>query len=219
MNLRVLIVDDHELVRQGLRSLFRTTDDIVVVGDAGTGAEAVRAAHDLTPDIVLLDIRLPDQSGIDICRDITAALPEVRCLMFTSHDDEQAVYAALMAGASGYLLKDSSGRSLIEAVRSVGAGRSLLDPAVTAGFLDRLRTGSAPTPDSAESLNSREQQLLSLITEGLTNKQIAARLFLAEKTIKNYVSALLAKLGYQRRTQIAVFGASLRDHRSASAFS
>jgi len=218
MTVRVLLVDDHELVRRGLRSLFATTDDLAVVGDAATGADALRAAHHLVPDVVLLDVRLPDLNGIDICRDIIAAHPEIRCLMLTTRDDEQAVLAALMAGASGYLLKDASASSLVDAVRAVGAGQSLLDAAVTERFLDRLRSGP-PSNHPADSLNARERQLLDLITEGLTNKQIAARLYLAEKTVKNYVSALLAKLGYQRRTQIAALGASLRDHRSASAAS
>ena len=218
MTLRVLLVDDHELVRRGLRALFTTTDDIVVIGEAGTGADAVQAAREIAPDVVLLDVRLPDRSGIDVCRAITTALPDVRCLMLTTHDDEQAVFAAIMSGASGYLLKDASSGALLEAVRAVGAGQSLLDPAVTERFLDRLRMGGRPL-EPADSLNSRERQVLDLITDGLTNKQIGSRLYLAEKTVKNYVSAMLAKLGYQRRTQIAALGASLRDQRSASAAS
>ncbi|HEY2296184.1 MAG TPA: response regulator transcription factor [Jatrophihabitans sp.] len=206
--IRVVLVDDHEVVRRGLATVFHAADDIAVVGEADSVATALETVRRLRPEVVLLDVRLPDASGIDACREITSTTP-ARCLMLTSHDDDDAIFAAVMSGASGYLLKDVAAKTLLDAVRQVGAGRSLLDPTVTSRVFDRLRNGEPPA-DPVDSLNGRELQLLDLIAEGLTNRQIATRMFLAEKTVKNYVSALLAKLGYERRTQIAVLGASRR---------
>jgi two-component system response regulator DevR len=196
-------------VRRGLAALFNMTHDIVVVGQADNVAAAVEIVHELKPDVVLLDVRLPDASGVDACRDITSTTPGTRCLMLSSLDDDDVILAAVMSGASGYLLKDVDAKTLIDAVRQVGSGRSLLDPAITSRVFERLRNGDAPV-DPVDTLSERELQLLDLIAEGLTNRAIAARMFLAEKTVKNYVSALLAKLGCQRRTQIAVLGAARR---------
>ena len=206
---RIVIVDDHEVVRRGLCALFGMTEDIRIVGEADSAAAAIEIVQRTKPDVVLLDVRLPDVSGVDLCRDITSTTPGTRCLMLTSHDDDEVIFAAVMSGASGYLLKDVDTRTLTDAVRQVGAGRSLLDPTITSRVFDRLRNGDAPA-DPIDTLNERELQLLDLIAEGLTNRAIASRMFLAEKTVKNYVSALLTKLGYQRRTQIAVLGASRR---------
>ncbi len=209
-SIRVFLLDDHEVVRRGLADLFGATDDLRVVGEAGTAREALDRIPATRPDVAVLDARLPDGSGIDVCRDIRSAFPEVRCLVLTSYDDDDAVFAAVMAGASGYLLKEVRGANLVEAVREVAAGRSLLDPSVTAHLLQRLRAGERRDP-KAESLTERERAILDLIADGLTNRQIGERLFLAEKTVKNYVSGLLAKLGMERRTQAAVYGAQLRE--------
>ena len=210
--IRVFLLDDHELVRRGLTDLLGSVDDINVVGQAATAGEALRRIPAVTPDVALLDVRLPDGNGIDVCREIASAHPDVRCLILTSYDDDEALYAAVMAGAAGYLLKQIGGPSLLGAIRDVAAGRSLLDPAVTAKLLERLRSPAQP-PSAASSLTPRERDILDLIADGCTNRQIAERLFLAEKTVKNYVSALLAKLGMQRRTQAAVYGSELRRRR------
>ena len=207
--IRVFIVDDHELVRRGLIDLLTTTDDLIIVGEAATVGEALRRIPAAAPDVALLDARLPDGSGIDVCREIRSSHESVRCLILTSYDDDEALYAAVMAGASGYLLKQIGGNSLIDGIRQVAAGRSLLDPAVTQKLLDRLRHPVEPDP-VAGSLTAREREILDLIADGCTNRQIGERLFIAEKTVKNYVSGLLTKLGMQRRTQAAVYGASLR---------
>jgi two-component system response regulator DevR len=207
--IRVFLLDDHEIVRRGIADLLDAESDVTVVGEAGTAAEALRRVPAVQPDVAVLDARLPDGSGIDVCRDIRSALPKVRCLILTSYDDNDAIFAAVMAGASGYLLKEIRGSSLVDAIRQVAAGKSLLDPAVTERLLNRLR-GGAPQDPRLTSLTEREREILSLITDGLTNKQIGERLFLAEKTVKNYVSGLLAKLGMQRRTQAAVYGSQLR---------
>lgn len=207
--IRVFLLDDHEIVRRGIADLVDAEPDISVVGEAGTAAEALARIPAVRPDVAVLDARLPDGSGIDVCRDIRSALPEVRCLILTSYDDDDAVFAAVMAGAAGYLLKQIRGSSLVDAIRQVAAGRSLLDPGVTGRLLSRLRDG-APQDQRLASLTEREREILGLIAEGLTNRQIGERLFLAEKTVKNHVSGLLAKLGMQRRTQAAVFGAQLR---------
>jgi two-component system response regulator DevR len=207
--IRVFLLDDHEIVRRGIADLLDAESDVTVVGEAGTAAEALRRIPAVQPDVAILDARLPDGSGIDVCRDIRSALPKVRCLILTSYDDNDAIFAAVMAGASGYLLKEIRGSSLVDAIRQVAAGKSLLDPAVTERLLNRLR-GGAPQDPRLTSLTEREREILSLITDGLTNKQIGERLFLAEKTVKNYVSGLLAKLGMQRRTQAAVYGSQLR---------
>nr|WP_198671688.1 response regulator transcription factor [Desertihabitans aurantiacus] len=196
----VFVLDDHELVRRGLIDLISATEDLAVVGEAATAEEARRRIPACAPTVAVLDARLPDGSGIDVCRDVLAAHPEVRCLILTSYDDEETRSAAARAGASGYLLKAIRGNSLVEAIRAVAAGRSLLGPA----------PDPAPAPErppAAETrLSERERQVLELIADGLTNREIAERLFLAEKTVKNNVSSLLAKLGLQRRTQAAVYG-------------
>ncbi|HEX7353960.1 MAG TPA: response regulator transcription factor [Mycobacteriales bacterium] len=208
---RVFLLDDHEIVRRGIADLLDAADGLTVVGEAATAAEARDRVPAARPDVAVLDARLPDGSGIDVCRDIRSALPDVHCLILTSYDDDDAVLAAVMAGASGYLLKQIRGTNLVAAIRRVAAGESLLDPAVTGRLLDRLRNGPADDP-RLRSLTERERDVLGLIAEGLTNRQIGERLFLAEKTVKNHVSALLAKLGMERRTQAAVFGAELRRH-------
>ncbi|HST48528.1 response regulator [Jatrophihabitans sp.] len=207
--IRIFLLDDHEIVRRGIADLLSATDDMEVVGEAGTAAEALRRIPAVRPDVALLDGRLPDGSGIDVCRDIRSSYPDIRCLILTSYDDDDALFAAVMAGASGYLLKEIRGSSLLDGIRQVRAGRSLLDPTVTERVMQRLRTGQQADPRLA-GLTEREREILDLITEGLTNRQIGERLFLAEKSVKNYVSALLAKLGMQRRTQAAVFGSELK---------
>ena len=207
--IRVFLLDDHEIVRRGVAELLAAEDDIEIVGEASTVAEALRRIPAADPDVAVLDGRLPDGSGVDVCREVRSDRPDIRCLILTSYDDDEAILAAVLAGASGYVLKQIRGSNLIDAVRQVAAGHSLLDPAVTDRVLRRLREGNAPDPRLA-SLNAQERRILDLITEGLTNRQIGERLFLAEKTVKNNVSSLLAKLGMQRRTQVAVFGASLK---------
>ena len=205
----VFLLDDHEIVRRGLIDLLHATRDIVVVGEAGTAADALARVPAVRPRVAILDGRLPDGSGIDVCREIKSSLPEVSCLILTSYDDDEALFAAVMAGASGYLLKQIAGRSLTDAIRAVAAGKSLMDPAVTGRLLERLRNPAVTDP-RVESLTVREREILDLIADGLSNRQIGQRLFLAEKTVKNYVSALLAKLNMQRRTQAAVLGAEVR---------
>jgi two-component system response regulator DevR len=200
----VFLLDDHEVVRRGLAELLATQDGVRVVGEAATVAEALARVPAVHPDVAILDARLPDGSGIDVCRDIRSAMPDVRCLILTSYDDNDAVLAAIMAGASGYLLKEVRGAAIVRAVRDVAAGKSLLDPAVTERLFAKLR--STPSDSRYESLTEREREVLDLIAAGLTNREIAERLFLAEKTVKNYVSGLLAKLGMRSRTQAAVYG-------------
>jgi two-component system, NarL family, response regulator DevR len=207
--IRVFLLDDHEVVRRGLADLVGVEEGMTVVGEAGTAAEALHRIPAARPHVAVLDARLPDGSGIDVCRDIRSSMPDVRCLILTSYDDDDAVFAAVMAGAAGYLLKEIRGSSLVDAIRQVAQGKSLLDPTVTEHLLTRLRDG-APTDARLTSLTAREREVLDLITEGLTNRQIGERLFLAEKTVKNYVSGLLAKLGMQSRTQAAVYGAEVR---------
>ena len=208
--IRVFLLDDHEVVRRGISDLVQAAGDIVVVGEAGTAAEAMSRMPAVRPDVAILDARLPDGSGIDVCRDVRSTLPQTRCLILTSYDDDDALFAAVLAGASGYLLKEIRGSSLVDAIRQIAAGKSLLDPAVTERVLDRIRQGDPVDPRLA-SLSQREREILDLIADGLTNRQIGERLFLAEKTVKNHVSGLLAKLGMQRRTQAAVYGAELRN--------
>jgi DNA-binding NarL/FixJ family response regulator len=209
---RIFILDDHELVRRGLVGLLESTDDLVVVGEAATAAQALRRIPAALPDIALLDARLPDGDGIDVCRDVRSRYPEVRCLILTSYDDDEALFAAVMAGASGYLLKEIVGTSLLEDIRQVARGRSLLDPGVTRRLLDRIARPAEEDPMLAE-LTPREREILGLITDGLTNRQIGEQLFLAEKTVKNCVSTIFSKLGLERRTQAAVIGAEIR-HRT-----
>ena len=205
----VFLLDDHEMVRRGIADLLEEEPGITVVGEAATAAEAVRRIPAAQPQVALLDARLPDGSGIDVCRDLRASAPAVRCIILTSYDDDDAVFAAVMAGAAGYLLKEIRGTSLVDAIRQVAAGKSLLDPAVTERLLARLREGEPSDPRLA-SLTDREREVLDLIADGLTNREIGTTLFLSEKTVKNYVSGLFAKLGMQRRTQAAVYGADLR---------
>lgn len=206
---RVFVLDDHEVVRRGVTDLITAQPDIIVVGEAGTAAEARARIPATRPDVAILDARLPDGSGIDVCRDIRSALPETRCLILTSYDDNDAIFAAVMAGASGYLLKEVRGSAIVEAIRQVAAGNSLLDPSVTERLLTRLREGDPRDPE-LESLTAREHEVLNLIADGMTNRQIGERLFLAEKTVKNYVSGILAKLGMRSRTQAALYGAEHR---------
>jgi two-component system response regulator DevR len=207
--LTVFLVDDHEIVRRGVADLLSEADDLTVVGQAGTAAEALAAIVALRPDVAVLDMRLPDGNGVELCRELRSRLPELNCLILTSYTDEQAMLDAILAGAGGYVIKDIRGMELVSAVREVGAGRSLLDNRAAAVLMTRLRA-SLDGPGPLASLTDQERALLGLIGEGLTNRQIAERMFLAEKTVKNYVSRLLAKLGMERRTQAAVLVTRLR---------
>ncbi len=210
--IRVYLLDDHEVVRRGLRDLLEREGDIEVVGESASAEEAVCRIPAMRPQVAVLDARLPDGSGINVCRDIRSVDPSIRALILTSYEDDEALFAAIMAGAAGYVLKQVRGNDLVEAVRTVAAGRSLLDPTVTQRVLDRLRRG-ANQPVELSALTEQERKILELIAEGLTNRQIAERMFLAEKTVKNYVSSLLAKLGLERRTQAAVLATKLfGDH-------
>ncbi|MET8901310.1 response regulator [Streptomyces sp. NPDC048232] len=207
--IRVFLLDDHEVVRRGVHDLLSGESDIEVVGEAGTVADAAARVMATRPDVAVLDVRLPDGSGVEVCRDIRSRDESVRCLMLTSFADDEALFDAIMAGASGYVLKDIRGAELLSAVRGVAAGKSLLDPAATARVLERLRDGGAKPDDRLARLTDQERRILELIGEGMTNRAIGERLNLAEKTIKNYVSSLLAKLGMQRRSQAAAFVARL----------
>ncbi|MEJ7726917.1 MAG: response regulator transcription factor [Actinomycetes bacterium] len=206
--MRVYLLDDHEIVRRGLRELLEADGSIEVIGESGLAVEATRRIPALRPDVAVLDGRLPDGSGIDVCRDVRSIDPTIACLILTSYDDDEALFSAIMAGAAGYVLKQIRGNELVDAIHRVARGQSLLDPQVTQRVLARLREGPASDPALA-SLTNQERRILLLIAEGLTNRQIAERMFLAEKTVKNYVSNLLAKLGMERRTQAAVFAARL----------
>lgn len=204
--LRLLVVDDHEVVREGLVALLDRRSGFEVVAQAGSVAESIDAAARFEPDLVIMDVRLPDGSGIEACREIRAARRETRVVMLTSYPDEEAVLSAIIAGASGYLLKQIRGRDLVAALEAVGRGESLLDPAVTEKVLERVRrmaTGSAT--DELADLTSQERKILLLVADGMTNKEIAAEVFLSDKTVKNYVSSILSKLNLQRRTQAAAF--------------
>ena len=208
--IRVFLLDDHEIVRRGLRDLLEDSGRIEVVGEAGTAAEAMSRIPPTRPDVAVLDVRLPDGDGVSVCRDVRSAHPEIQCLMLTSFSDDEALFQAIMAGASGYLLKQIKGPDIVDAIVRVAAGQSLLDPAVTARVLERLRT--PPEEDERlASLTGQERKVLALIAEGLTNRQIGERIHLAEKTVKNYVSNLLTKLGMERRTQAAVYAAGLQN--------
>lgn len=209
--IRVFLLDDHELVRRGLRDLLEEAGDIEVVGEAGLVHDAMVRIGALQPDVAILDGRLPDGSGIDVCRDVRSRQPGTACLILTSYDDDQALFAAIMGGAAGYVLKQIKGHDLVDAVRRVAAGQSLLDPAVTQRVLSRLREGPKEDP-RLSSLTEQERRILGLVAEGLTNRQIASRMHLAEKTVKNYVSSLLSKLGLESRTQAAVFATKLHEH-------
>jgi len=207
--IRIFLLDDHEVVRRGIADLLGSVEGFEIVGEAGTAEEALSRIPAARPDVAVLDARLPDGSGIDVCREIRSAVPETYCLILTSYDDEDAVLASVLAGASGYVLKEVRGAGLIDAIRQVAMGRSLIAPGVIEQVMSRVRAGDANDKRLA-GLTEREREVLDLIAEGLTNRQIGERLFLAEKTVKNYVSSLLAKLGMERRTQAAVFGAEIR---------
>ena len=210
MPLAVFLLDDHEVVRTGLRALLEAGDDITVVGEAGTVADALSRIPALKPDVAILDVRLPDGSGVEVCREVRSADPDIVCVMLTSYADDEALIASIMAGAAGYVLKQIGSIDLLDTIRRAGAGESLLDPALTDRVIDRLREGPAVDPRLA-SLTPQERRILDLIAEGNTNRQIAEEMYLAEKTVKNYVSNLLAKLGMERRTQAATFAARLNE--------
>jgi two-component system, NarL family, response regulator DevR len=211
VTISVFLLDDHEIVRRGIAQLLESEDDIVVVGEAGTAAQATSRIPALRPDVAILDVRLPDGEGITVCRDVRSAVsPPPACLMLTSYSDDEALFGAIMAGAAGYLLKQVTGVDLIGAVRTVAAGGSLLDPKATSVVLERLRKGDQPVDPRYESLSPQERRILGFIADGLTNRQIGAEMFLAEKTVKNYVSSLLHKLGFSRRTEAAVYAAEMR---------
>ncbi|MFG2263646.1 response regulator [Streptomyces sp. NPDC048720] len=203
---RVFLMDDHEVVRRGVRDLLNDEPDIEVVGEAGTAEQALVRVPALRPHVAVLDVRLPDGDGVSVCRELRSRMPELACLMLTSFDDEEALLDAIMAGASGYVLKQIRGSDLVSAVRTVARGQSLLDPSATARLMARLRGAQEPAeePDELPGLTDREREILALIGEGLTNRQIGQRLYLAEKTVKNHISRLLAKLGVERRVQAAV---------------
>jgi DNA-binding NarL/FixJ family response regulator len=213
--LRLLVVDDHEVVRQGLVALLDRRENFQVVAEAGTVAESIEMAQRFQPDLVVMDVRLPDGSGIEACRDIRAEHPSTRVVMLTSYPDEEAVLSAIVAGASGYLLKQVRARDLVAALEAVGRGESLLDPAVTEKVLDRVRriATSAYTDELAQ-LTAQEQKILLLVAEGKTNKEIASEVFLSDKTVKNYVSSILGKLNLERRAQAAAYMAKLNTGRS-----
>jgi two-component system response regulator DevR len=208
--IRVYLLDDHEVVRRGLRDLLEADGDILVVGESASAGEAARRIPALRPDVAVLDSRLPDGSGIDVCREVRSRDPRIGVLILTSFDDDRALFSAIMAGAAGYVLKQIKGNALLDAVRRVAVGQSLLDPAVTERVLDRLREG--PHEDERlAGLTKQERRTLTLVAEGLPNRQIAERMHLTEKTVKNYVSRMLNKLGLERRTQAAVLAAKLAE--------
>ncbi len=211
MTIRVFLLDDHEVVRAGLTALLQSDGEIEVVGEAGTAAGAVARIPAVRPDVAVLDARLPDGSGIEVARQVASLCPGTKTIILTSYDDDEALFASIMAGAAGYLLKQVSSQDLVGAVKHVAAGGSLLDPGVTAKVMERLRVGAADEPEELKSLTSQERAILELVAQGLTNRQIGEQLFLAEKTVKNYMSNVLAKLGLERRTQAAVFASRLLD--------
>ncbi|GAB1516810.1 response regulator [Actinophytocola sp. KF-1] len=212
MTIRVMLVDDHEIVRRGIADLIGTADDLEVVGEAAGVEEALARTPQAAPDVAVLDVRMPDGNGIELCRELKSRLPELNCLMLTSYADDDALFDAIMAGASGFVLKQVLGLDLLDAIRTVGAGGSLLDPKTTAALMNRIRR-EREEQNPLNALTEQERAVFDLIGEGLTNRQIGEKLFLAEKTIKNYVSHLLNKLGMQRRTQAAVLAAELRSRR------
>ncbi|MCK1819444.1 response regulator transcription factor [Streptomyces sp. XM83C] len=212
--IRVFLLDDHEVVRRGVHDLLNDEPDISVVGEAGTVAQALVRVPALRPDVAVLDVRLPDGDGVTVCRELRSRMPELACLMLTSFDDEEALLDSIMAGASGYVLKQIQGSDLVSAVRKVAAGQSLLDPSATARLMDRLRHDQhqeEEQPPVLAGLTEREREILALIGDGLTNRQIGQRLYLAEKTVKNHISRLLAKLGVERRVQAAVIATQAQD--------
>ena len=209
--IRVFLLDDHEVVRRGLHELLTLEDDLEVVGEGSSAHDALVRIPAVRPDVAVLDVRLPDGSGVEVCREIRSTLPDTHCLMLTSYADDEALFDAIMAGASGYVLKDIRGNDLVTAIRQVAGGKSLLDPQATARVLERLRNGQQKD-SRLEALTDQERRILDFIGEGLTNRQIGEQMHLAEKTVKNYVSSLLAKLGMERRTQAAAFVARLDEH-------
>lgn len=211
--IRVFLLDDHEVVRRGVHDLLNDEPDITVVGEAATAEQALVRVPALRPQVAVLDVRLPDGDGVTVCRELRSSMPDLACLMLTSFDDEEALLDSIMAGASGYVLKQIQGSGLVTAVRTVARGQSLLDPSATTKLMARLRGGQQKEeePDALPGLTDREREILALIGEGLTNRQIGQRLFLAEKTVKNHISRLLAKLGVERRIQAAVIAAEARD--------
>ena len=213
--LKGFLVDDHELVRRGVADLLDEEPDLMVIGQASSVSEALARVPAANPDVVVLDVRLPDGNGVELCRELRSRLPELNCLMLTSYTDEEAMMDAILAGAGGYVIKDIKGMELVSAVRTVASGRSLLDNRAAAALMSRLRA-TVEKPGPVARLTEQERRLLDLIGEGLTNRQIAERMFLAEKTVKNYVSRMLSKLGMERRTQAAVLATELRDGRSST---
>ncbi len=209
--IKVFLVDDHEIVRRGVGDLIALEPDLAVIGEAGTFSQALARIPALRPDVVVLDVRLPDGNGIELCRELLSANPDLRCLILTSFTDEQAMLNAILAGASGYVVKDIKSLELIEAIREVGAGKSLLDNRAAAALMAKLRSEAEAKTGPLAGLTDQERVLLALLGEGLTNRQIAGRMFLAEKTVKNYVSRLLTKLGVERRTQAAVLASKLNQ--------
>ena len=207
---RVMIVDDHEVVREGLRSLLRRRQELAVVGEASSMASAIEEARRTEPDVIIMDVRLPDGSGVEACREIRAERPETKVIMLTSYADEEAVFASIMAGAVGYLLKQTSTKTLIEAIERVMQGESLLDPAVTQRVLERVRSGKQDEDEELALLSEQERKILDLIATGMTNKEIAKEIFLSDKTVKNYVSSILSKLSLRRRSEAAAFIARKR---------
>ena len=209
--IKVFLLDDHEVVREGLRGLLEAAGDMTVVGEASTAADALNRIPAAQPDVAVLDVRLPDGNGVEVCREVRAQMPSVACLMLTSFADDEALFNAIMAGAAGYVLKQVRSADLVGSVRKVAAGQSLLDPELTRRVMERLRAAAEPKDEGVEHLSSQERRILDLIAEGLTNRQIADTLYLSEKTVKNYVSNLLAKLGMHRRTEAAVFAVRRRQ--------
>jgi two-component system response regulator DevR len=212
MTIRVFLLDDHEIVRRGLREMLEADGEFEVVGEAGTAEEAVGRIPATTPHVAVLDVRLPDGDGVEVCREVRSRHPEIACLMLTSYSDDEALFEAIMAGAAGYLLKQVRGNELVEAIRTVASGRSLLDPAVTQKVLERIRAGTAEDAGIAQ-LTDQERKIFELIGEGYTNRQIAEHVHLAEKTVKNYVSNMLMKLGMDRRTEAAAYAARIDERR------
>jgi two-component system, NarL family, response regulator DevR len=211
MTTRVFLLDDHEIIRRGLKELFDAEEDMEVVGEASTAEEALARVPSTQPDVAVLDIRLPDGDGVEVCRDLLSLRPEIRCLMLTSFADDEALFSAILAGASGYVLKDVRGTDLVSAVRHVAAGQSLIDATLRSKVMARMRNEENEDQYLAK-LSTRERQVLNLVAEGKTNRQIGEELFLSEKTIKNYVSSVLMKMGLSRRTEAAVYAVKLAEH-------
>jgi DNA-binding NarL/FixJ family response regulator len=215
MTIRIFVLDDHELVRTGLQTLLECEEDMEVVGQAATAQQGLEQIAELQPDVAILDVRLPDGSGIEVCREIRSTYPQIACLMLTSYADDEALFSAIMAGAAGYVLKEIGGSDLIGDIRRVSQGASLIDSTLSKEIFDRLRQ-TQKTEARLSSLSAQERRVLDLIAQGRSNRQIAEEIFLAEKTVKNYVSSLLSKLGMQRRTEAGVYAAILAERRAAS---